>query len=40
MNTGLNRDVTDKFYTNKDIVNLCVNDYKKNIEYKKNRYNY
>ena len=35
MNIGLNRDTTDKFYTNKEIVNFCVNDIEKILKIKK-----
>ena len=35
MNIGLNRDTTDKFYTNKEIVEICINNIKSNIKLKK-----
>ncbi len=34
--TGLNRDLTDKFYTKTNIANECVRLFKKNIEYNSN----
>jgi hypothetical protein len=35
MSIGLNRDTTDKFYTNKEIVEICINNIKSNIKIKK-----
>ena len=35
MSKGLNRDTTDKFYTNKEIVEICINNIKSNINIKK-----
>ena len=36
MNTGLKRNKLDKFYTNNNTVNICINELIKNINIKKN----